>query len=32
MASVFWKVDGMTMPCPSTWQWGLQDVSSHAQK
>ena len=28
MASVFWKVDGMTMPCPSTWQWGLQDVSA----
>lgn len=28
MATVFWKVDGMTMPCPSTWQWGLQDVSA----
>lgn len=28
MASVFWKVDGITMPCPSTWQWGLQDVSA----
>lgn len=27
MATVFWKVDGVTMPCPSTWQWGLQDVS-----
>ena len=27
MASVFWKVDGVTMPCPSKWQWGLQDVS-----
>lgn len=28
MATVFWKVDGVTMPCPSTWQWGLQDVSA----
>ena len=27
MSSVFWKVDGVTMPCPSTWQWGLMDVS-----
>ena len=27
MATVFWKVNGVTMPCPSTWQWGLQDVS-----
>lgn len=26
--SVFWKVNGVTMPCPSTWQWGLQDVSA----
>lgn len=24
---IFWKVDGVTMPCPSTWQWGLMDVS-----
>lgn len=28
MATVFWKVDGVTMPCPSSWQWGLQDVSA----
>ena len=27
MATVFWKVNGVTMPCPSAWQWGLQDVS-----
>lgn len=27
MATVFWKVDNVTMPCPSSWQWGLQDVS-----
>lgn len=27
MATVFWKVDGVEMPCPSTWQWGLMDVS-----
>ena len=26
--SYFWKVDGVKMPCPSTWEWGLQDVSS----
>lgn len=24
---VFWKVNGVTMPCPSTWEWSLQDVS-----
>lgn len=23
----FWKVNNVTMPCPSTWSWGLQDVS-----
>lgn len=28
MSTVFWKVDGTTMPCPSTWQWGLQDISA----
>lgn len=27
MASVFWKVDGAIMPCPSAFEWGLQDVS-----
>lgn len=27
MATVFWKVDNVTMPCPSSWVWGLQDVS-----
>lgn len=26
-STVFWKVDGATMPCPTSWQWGLQDVS-----
>lgn len=24
---IFWKVDGVTMPCPSSFEWGLQDVS-----
>jgi hypothetical protein len=24
---IFWKVDDQVMPCPSTWVWGLQDVS-----
>ena len=28
MATTFWKVDGVTMPCPSSWTWGLQDVSA----
>lgn len=28
MARIFWKVNGTAMPCPSTWQWGLQDVSA----
>ena len=28
MSRVFWKVNNVTMPCPSTWQWGLQDVSA----
>lgn len=23
----FWRVDGVTMPCPSSFEWGLQDVS-----
>lgn len=27
MSKIFWKVDGVEMPCPSTWQWGLMDVS-----
>ena len=26
-ATIFWKIDNVEMPCPSTWQWGLQDVS-----
>lgn len=28
MAETFWKVDGVDMPCPSAWTWGLQDVSA----
>lgn len=24
---IFWQVDGITMPCPSSFEWGLQDVS-----
>ena len=28
MSTVFWKVNGNTMPCPSTWQWGLMDISA----
>lgn len=24
----FWKVGNTDMPCPSTWQWGLMDVSA----
>ena len=28
MATVFWKVNGTTMPCPSSFTWGLQDVSA----
>ena len=24
----FWSVDGVAMPCPSAWTWGLQDVSA----
>ena len=27
MSEIFWKVDNVEMPCPSTWEWGLQDVS-----
>ena len=27
MAETFWMVDGVEMPCPSTFDWGLQDVS-----
>lgn len=26
--STYWSVDGTAMPCPSTWQWGLMDVSA----
>lgn len=26
-AEIFWKIDGVTMPCPSVFEWGLQDVS-----
>jgi len=25
--AIFWHVDGQAMPCPSTFVWGLQDVS-----
>ena len=28
MGRVFWKVNNVAMPCPSTFQWGLQDVSA----
>jgi len=28
MSTVFWKVNGNTMPCPSTWSWGLMDISA----
>lgn len=28
MAEIMIKVDGATMPCPSTFSWGLQDVSA----
>lgn len=24
---IFWQIDGVTMPCPSSFEWGLQDVS-----
>lgn len=23
----FWKIDGVEIPCPSSFTWGLQDVS-----
>lgn len=23
----FWRVDGVSMPCPSTWEFSIQDVS-----
>ena len=23
----FWRIDGVAMPCPSSFEWGLQDVS-----
>lgn len=26
-ASNFWKIDNVVMPCPSVFEWGLQDVS-----
>ena len=25
---VFLKVDGVAMPCPSSFTWGLQDISA----
>lgn len=27
MAEIFWKVDGVAMPCPTTWNFGIMDVS-----
>lgn len=27
MSEVFWKVDNVEMPCPSTWEYSIQDVS-----
>lgn len=26
--AAFWRVNGTDMPCPSTFQWGLMDISS----
>ena len=28
MAEIFLKVNGVSMPCPSSYTWGLQDVSA----
>lgn len=28
MTDVFIKVDGVEMPCPSSFQWGLSDISA----
>ena len=28
MAEIMIKIDGVAMPCPSEFQWGLQDVSA----
>ena len=28
MAEVMIKVDGVSLPCPSEYTWGLQDVSA----
>lgn len=28
MAEIMIKVDGVNCPCPSTFEWGLQDVSA----
>ena len=28
MSDVFWKVDNVAMPCPSTWDWSIQSVSA----
>lgn len=28
MADVFLKVDGVEIPCPSSFTWGLQDISA----
>ena len=28
MADVFIKINGAAMPCPSSFTWGLQDISA----
>ena len=28
MAEAFLKVDGVALPCPSSFTWGLQDISA----
>ena len=28
---VFLKVDGVAMPCPSSFTWGLQDISAFSK-
>lgn len=27
-SDVFWKIDNVEMPCPSSFEWGIQSVSS----